>query len=80
MHRRRNATIKESCREEWDVRSGGCEQREFFMKPVFLLLAQESVKGKGGAHAEENEHVSRSIEGWEEDSAVFMYTPVFTVN
>ena len=49
------------------------------LKPVFLVLARESVKGKGGTYVEEKGHASRSMEILE-DGFVVLYTPVSTAS
>ena len=51
-----------------------------FLKPTLLWLARESVKGKGETHVEEKRHVSRPMEGWEDDFIVILYTPSSTVH
>ena len=48
--------------------------------PIPLLLARESVKGKGGTYVQEKEHVSRWMDGWEDGFVVVLYTPVSTVS
>jgi len=46
------------------------------MMLVFHFVSTgESVNGKGDA--EEKERMLRSMGGWEDDFAVFAYTPVF---
>ena len=47
----------------------------FLMMPIFPLLAQESMKGKGG-------HTDMCRDRWKDRKASlwFIYTPVFTVS
>ena len=47
----------------------------------FLLLARGSAEEKGTyRYVKEIWPVSRSVEGWEEGFAVFIYTPAFDVS
>ena len=48
-------------------------KREFYEMFVFPVLARESLEERG-TWMEENELVSRSMEGWEEGFVVFKYT------